>query len=71
MLSQAALWPPIVAGVAVHVIGWRIELLYHHVNFYGFLLLEVECGKCDNSRDPITPRASLTTDGCQKSYTFH
>jgi hypothetical protein len=43
----ASFLPPVVAGVAIDVIGWWFVQLVTHVNVGGFLLLPLECEKCD------------------------
>ncbi len=38
---------PIVAGVALDILGNREVQLFHHTNIDGFLLCPLEFGKCD------------------------
>jgi hypothetical protein len=38
-------------------IGGMVVQIFHSVNRGGFLLLPLECAKCDGSCYPITPRA--------------
>ncbi len=45
-----------VTGVALDVTGrWLLQLFYH-VNMGGFLPAPLQCGQCDISYYPITPR---------------
>ncbi len=47
----------------VDVTGRWLGELYGHDSTIGFLLLQLECGKCDTNLLPIRPRASPTTLG--------
>jgi hypothetical protein len=49
------------AGEAIVVIERQLVQLFHHNNIGRFLLLPLECGKCNTSCFPITSRASPAT----------
>jgi hypothetical protein len=46
-------------GVALDVISRWVVQIFRHVNTGRLLLLPLEGGKCDTSRLPITPTATL------------
>jgi hypothetical protein len=57
---SSSVHPPIVALVAQDVTGWRVELLFYHVNTGGYLLLPLERV---TSHFPLTHRALPITTG--------
>jgi hypothetical protein len=65
--------PPIVTGVALDGIGWWVVYLFYilckfwRISLVGeFLLLPLECGKCNTRCTPITPRAIPAITGSRR-----